>query len=363
MRYFTAGESHGKGILALLDGFPAGVEIDFEQINAELRRRQGGYGRGGRQNIETDTVEVLTGIWYGKTTGAPLTLWVKNRDCKLDNMPEIEYPRPGHADLAGAIKYGTPIRPVLERASARETAARVAAGAVAKLFLAQHGIQVLGYVASIGNLNLEPDNSAAASDTGANLTPDKICELRDKSVVYSLTPERDEQVKQLIDKTAENGDTLGGVIEVRAFSVPIGLGTHTQWDEKLDGKIAQAVMSVQAIKGVEIGLGFKAATLPGSQVHDPIMFDAKTANENTGGFTRPSNNAGGIEGGISNGEQIVVRAAMKPIPTLRNPLPSVHLHTKEPKPAVYERSDVCAVPAASVVVEAAVALEIAKAMI
>ena len=360
MKYRTAGESHGRGILALVEHFPAGLTIDTDLINAELKRRQGGYGRGGRQKLETDTVEILTGIWRGTSTSAPITLWIKNSDHRIDTAPDITRPRPGHADLAGAIKYGIPIRPILERASARETAGRVAAGALAKQILQQHGITTVGFVKSIGTFVL-PSND--------DFSPEELLQRRNASELYTVFPEKDAELKKMIDGIAESGDSVGGVIEVRVFGVPIGLGSHAQWCDKLDGKLAQAVMSIQAIKGVEIGLGFAAAQTLGSAMHDPIGFDPNKTNQNTSrrgeqhndglGFVRKTNNAGGIEGGISNGQPIILRAAMKPIPTLLKPLESVDLMTKLPSPAIYERSDVCAVPAASVVVENVVAWEIA----
>ena len=348
MYYHTSGESHGKGILALVEGFPAGFKVNVEAINAELRRRQGGYGRGARQAIESDSVEFLGGIWQGQTTGAPIAIWVKNKDEKLDQMPQVEYPRPGHADLSGSVKYSQPIRPVLERSSARETAGRVAAGALARQLLESHGIEIAGYVVSLGPLDLRPETE---------LPFDELVPLRNRSVVYSTVPHRDGEAMKLIDEIAEKGDTLGGIVEVRVRGVPVGLGTYVQWDEKLDGRIAQAVMSIQAIKGVEIGLGFEAARRLGSMVHDPIKHDLER------GIYRSSNNAGGVEGGMSNGEEIVIRAAMKPIPTLRNPLESVHWQTMQPRPAQYERSDVCAVPATSVVVENVLAMEIARELV
>lgn len=360
MYYKTAGESHGRGILALVEGFPAGIEIDTALIDAELARRQGGYGRGGRQKLETDTVEILTGIWQGRSTGAPITLWVKNRDHRIDEAPKIETPRPGHVDLAGSVKYGLPIRPVMERASARETAGRVAAGALAKQYLALHGITVVAYVRSIASACVL---AAPARETEIDaLSPDELRTRRDRSELDTVFPEDDAALKAMVDEAAKNGDSLGGVLEARAFGVPVGLGSHVQWDEKLDGRIAQAVMSIQAIKGVEIGLGFRAAMLPGSKVHDPIGFDPALEASPCRGFTRKSNHAGGIEGGISNGQTIVVRAAMKPIPTMMTPLDSVDLETKEPKPATYERSDVCAVPAAAVVLENVLAFEIVRAV-
>jgi chorismate synthase len=351
MYYKTAGESHGQGILAIVENFPAGLEIDKSKIDAELRRRQGGYGRGERQNMEIDTVEILTGIWQGKSTGAPITLWIRNRDYRIDTAPEITQPRPGHADLAGSIKYELPIRPILERASARETAGRVAAGALAKQLLEKHGIVVAGFVRSIGSLSLPtpPDD----------FDPHELLQRRNSSELYTVYPEHDTALKWRIDAIGNAGDTVGGVIEVWVFGVPIGLGSCMQWDAKLDGKIAQAVISIQAIKGVEIGLGFESTRTLGSAMHDPIGYDATQQQTPSQGFVRKTNNAGGIEGGMSNGQPIIVRAAMKPIPTLKKPLDSIDLNTKQSMPTIYERSDVCAVPAASVVVENVVAFEIA----
>lgn len=353
LRYWTAGESHGRTLLALVDGFPAGLEIDYEQVNVELARRQGGYGRGGRQKLETDKLEVLTGIWQGKTLGSPLTLQVINADYKLERLKELERPRPGHADLVGAVKYLGSIRGVLERASARETAVRVAAGALARQLLRLLGIETIGYVTEIGGL--------AVDTPGGGI--DEQRQLRDSSSVYTLAPQRDGEFEKLIDEAADNGDTLGGVMEVRVEGLPIGLGTHTQWDRKLDGRLAQAVMAVQAIKGVEIGLGFEAARRPGSQVHDAIHYDASQKHLPSLGYTRPTNNAGGLEGGMTNGQPLIVRAAKKPISTLRKPLDSIRMDTKEPQRANYERSDVCAVSAASVIIEHVVAFEIAAALI
>ncbi len=353
LRYWTAGESHGRTLLALVDGFPAGLEIDYEHVNVELSRRQGGYGRGGRQKLETDKLEVLTGIWQGRTLGSPLTLQVINADYKLERLKELERPRPGHADLVGAIKYLGSIRGVLERASARETAVRVAAGALARQLLRVFGIETIGYVTEIGGLAVEtPAGSIAAGRT-----------LRDRSSVYTLAPERDSEFEKLIDAAADDGDTLGGVMEVRVDGLPIGLGTHAQWDRKLDGRIAQAVMAVQAIKGVEIGLGFEAARRPGSKVHDSIHYDADQKHLPSLGYTRPTNNAGGLEGGMTNGQPLIVRAAKKPISTLRKPLDSIRMDTKEAQRASYERSDVCAVSAASVIVEHVVAFEVAAALV
>ena len=361
LRYWTAGESHGRTLLALVDGFPAGLEIDFEQVNVELARRQGGYGRGGRQKLETDKLEVLTGIWQGRTLGSPLTLQVINADYKLERLKELERPRPGHADLVGAIKYLGSIRGVLERASARETAVRVAAGALAGQLLRVFGIETIGYVTEIGGLAVETPAINPADDSATRLAQQR--QLRDSSSVYTLAPERDGEFETLIDDAASNGDTLGGVMEVRVEGLPIGLGTHAQWDRKLDGRIAQAVMAVQAIKGVEIGLGFEAARRPGSQVHDAIHYDDSQKHLPSLGYTRPTNNAGGLEGGMTNGQPLVVRAAKKPISTLRKPLDSIRMDTKEPQRANYERSDVCAVSAASVIIEHVVAFEVAAALV
>ena len=353
LRYWTAGESHGKALLALVDGFPAGLAIDTTPIDVELRRRQGGYGRGGRQRIETDTVEILTGVWHNTTLGSPIALQVVNRDYKLERLDDLARPRPGHGDLTGAIKYLGPIRGILERASARETTVRVAAGALAKQLLAAFGITAIGYVVELGGVKLAvPDLPLA-----------QRLKLRDASEIYSLEPARDEEVKRLIDETGKAGDTLGGVVEVRVEGLPFGLGTHAQWDLKLDGRLAQAVMAVQAIKGVEIGLGFEAARRLGSQVHDPIQFDESRRDTSTLGYERPTNNAGGLEAGMTNGQPLVIRAAKKPISTLRKPLESVNMTTKQPEEAEYERSDVCAVPAASVIVENVVAFEVARALV
>jgi chorismate synthase len=353
LRYWTAGESHGPALVALVDGFPAGLAVDTAAIDAELRRRQGGYGRGGRQRIETDTVTFLSGLWRGTTLGSPLALEVINRDAKLERLDDVERPRPGHADLAGAVKHLGGVRAVLERASARETAARVAAGALARQLLAVFGIEVAGWVTELGGIVL--------GDREGTLPA--LRAVRDASAVYSLHPERDAEVTDLIDLVGKEGDTLGGVVEVRVDGLPIGLGTHAQWDRKLDGRLAQAVMAVQAIKGVEIGLGFAAARRRGSLVHDPIGYDPATRAGPRLGFTRSTNNAGGLEAGMTNGQPLVVRAAMKPIATLRKPLGSVNLRTKEPEEAAYERSDVCAVSAASVIVENVVAFEVAVALV
>ena len=353
LRYWTAGESHGKTLLALVDGFPAGVTVDTDLIDVELKRRQGGYGRGGRQRIETDKVDVRSGIWKGQTLGSPIALEVINRDYKLERLEDLPRPRPGHGDLTGAVKYLGSIRGVLERASARETAVRVAAGALAKQLLAAFDIQVFGYVLQVGPERIEPVAG----------TLEELKVIRDQSELYSLNLDRDPDIKALIDQTGKDGDTLGGIIEVRVDGCPFGLGTHAQWDVKLDGRLAHAVMAVQAIKGVEIGLGFEAARRPGSQVHDPIHYDPGQKESPTLGYQRPTNNAGGIEAGMTNGQSIIIRAAKKPISTLAKPLESINLDTKQPEEASYERSDVCAISAASVIVENVVAFEIARAVV
>ena len=353
LHYWTAGESHGKAMVAIIDGFPAGVTVQTEPIDVELRRRQGGYGRGGRQRIETDRVEFLAGTWRNVTLGSPIALQVVNRDYKLERMEDLDRPRPGHGDLTGAIKFLGPIRSVLERASARETAMRVAAGALVRQLMAPLGIRTIGYVLELGGVRIEPRAG----------TLDQQLQWRDQSIVYSLDPERDPEIKQLIDEARKQGDTLGGIVEVRVEGLPFGLGTHAQWDRKLDGRIAQAVMAVQAIKGVEIGLGFEAARRPGSQVHDPIHYDPEQRDGPTLGYVRPTNNAGGLEAGMTNGQPLVVRAAKKPISTLAKPLESVNLRTKQPESAAYERSDVCALSAASVIVENVVAFEVARALV
>ena len=350
LRYLTAGESHGPALTAIVEGFPSGISLDTALIDEELKRRQGGYGRGKRQKLETDRILVESGVYHGVTTGAPITLRLTNNDAKLERLLEPAAPRGGHIDLAGAINYQTGIRQVLERASARETALRVAVGALAKLLLRELGIMVLGYVRELGGIHAHP--------MSFDLT------IRDASPVYTLNPEADAAIVAAIDAAQKAGDTLGGIVETIVTGCPIGLGSHAQWDRKLDARLAAAVMSIQAIKGVEIGLGIEAARRPGSKVMDPIAYDAcATSDDRRFGFRRPTNNAGGIEGGTSNGEPIVVRAAKKPISTLAARGPSINMETKAPQPAAYERSDVCAVPAASVIVENVVAFEIAAAVV
>jgi chorismate synthase len=333
LRYLTAGESHGPALTAIVEGFPSGVLLDTVLIDRELERRQGGYGRGKRQKLETDRILVDSGVYHGITTGGPITLRLINNDAKLERLA-----------------YQTGIRQVLERASARETALRVAVGALAKLLLRELGIAVFGYVRALGGIDAPPLSFDPA--------------IRDASVVYTLNPEADPAIVAAIDAAREAGDTLGGIVEAVVTGCPIGLGSHAQYDRKLDARLAAAVMSVQAIKAVEIGLGIEAAHRPGSQVMDPIRYEADhPVDDRRFGFRRPTNNAGGIEGGTSNGEPIVVRAAKKPISTLAARGPSINLATKASQPAAYERSDVCAVPAASVIVENVVAFEIAAALV
>ncbi|GAB6099050.1 chorismate synthase [Halanaerocella petrolearia] len=373
MRYLTAGESHGQAITGILEGVPANLEITPEDINRELTRRQGGYGRGGRMKIENDLIDILSGIRGGRTLGSPITLQIKNDDwenweevlapfgdCGYDHdeveikkenkikrvEPKVTKPRPGHADLAGALKYNQDdMRNILERASARETAIRVAIGAIAKVLLGELGVEVTSHVIQLGSVGLE-DYQADFDEIKSKSTQSEV-RCIDEDITQEMIAE--------IDDCKEQGDSLGGIFEVRTTKLPVGLGGHVQWDRKLDGKLAHSLMSIQAIKGVEVGLGFEAAKLPGSQVHDEISYDDS--------FFRQSNNAGGIEGGMSNGEPVVVKAAMKPIPTLYQPLSSVDIETKEEFKASVERSDVTAVPAASVVGEAVVAFELAKAVL
>ncbi len=350
LRYLTAGESHGPALTSIVEGFPSGIPLDAEFLNHELKRRQGGHGRGKRQTLETDRVIVDSGTYHGVTTGAPITLRLINNDAKLERLQEPASPRGGHIDLAGSINYQTGIRQVLERASARETALRVAVGALAKLLLKAIDIHVFGYVRELGGIEAVP------------LSLDEA--IRDASPVYTLNPLVDAQIVAAIDAAKEAGDTLGGITETIVTGCPIGLGSHAQWDRKLDARLALAVMSIQAIKGVEIGLGIEAARRPGSKVMDPIAFETNfSPDDRLFGFRRPTNNAGGIEGGTTNGMPIVVRAAKKPISTLATRGPSVNMTTKAPQPAAYERSDVCAVPAASVIVENVIAFEIAAAVV
>jgi chorismate synthase len=359
LRWFTAGESHGPEIFAVVDGVPAGMRLLAEDVDADLVRRQRGYGRGGRMKIEVDRVAIVAGVRGGTTLGSPIAMTVLNRDhenwagrmgaAPFAQPPEaLTRPRPGHADLAGGIKYDRhDLRDVLERASARETAARTAVGAVARKLLGQVGVEVFAHVIAIGEVDARVDEPLAV-----------LRERASASDLRCADPEAEGRMKEAIREAAHAGDTLGGVFEVVATGVPVGLGSHVQWDRKLDGRLAQALMCIQAIKAVEIGDGRAGARRRGSTVHDPIGYD-----EPSHAFVRPSNHAGGLEGGISNGEPIVCRAAMKPIATLRKPLASADVVTKQPFLAAFERSDVCAVAAASVVGEAMVAVTLADALL
>jgi chorismate synthase len=354
----TAGESHGPGGIAIVSGLPAGLLVDEEFINAELRRRQGGYGRGGRQRIEEDHVEWLGGIRLGQTTGAPVALLVPNRDSRLDDLertPPVHRPRPGHADLAGAVKYDTDdCRNILERASARQTAARTAAGALAHCLLRAVGIQSFGYVTAMRDIAIELD----VTET----TIDAVRTARDESSMYCPDADATKGMESHVRSAKENKDTVGGLCRVHVFGCPMGLGSCMTRAACLDGKLAGAVMSIQAFKSVEIGLGRAVTERWGSEVHDPIEQDANTRDTRSRGWVRKSNRAGGIEGGMTNGQPVVVTGAMKPISTLLQGMPSVNLKTGKPERSDYERSDVCAVSAASVVMEHVVAFEIAAAM-
>ncbi len=351
----TAGESHGPAVVAILQGLPRGLELDLDQVNRELARRQGGAGRGGRQRIEKDRVDVLGGVRRGRTIGSPLCLRLQNRDHRLDEMPEPSRPRPGHADLSGCYRYlDGDIRGTLERASARETVARVAAGAVVAQLLGQVNCSVFGFVRSVGRARL-PERSPGQIDP-ADLP--RWTETRDASRLYTLDPAADGAMLEQVQHAAANRDTVGGVVEVQAASVLPGVGSCLQWHERLDARLAAAIMSIPAFKGVEIGMGFKAASSPGSKVHDAIL----PARDGSG-LRRRSNRAGGLEGGMTNGQNLVVRGAMKPISTLRQPLDSVDLITGEAVEAAYERSDVCAVSAASVIAQAMVALVLGDAVL
>jgi len=349
LRYMTAGESHGKGMIAILDGVPAGLEVDEKFINRDLARRMVGYGRGKRMSIEKDAVEIIGGCRKGVTIGSPVGVFIKNRDYKIDKLPDVTCPRPGHADLAGVQKYDLKdARSVLERASARETVARVAVGAVAKLVLREFGIRILSHVTMIGNIE-------AAS---AKLSFDEISKAAEGSIVRCADPEAGKKMCEEIDKAKKEGDTLGGAFEVIADGVPPGIGSYAQWDRRMEGALARAVMSIPAVKAVSVGNGIDCAASRGSETHDPIRYDkAKKI------FVRLSNNAGGTEGGVTTGEPVVLKGFMKPIATLGTPLRSVDLRTKAESRAATERADVSAVPACGVVAEAAVAFEIAAAFL
>ena len=360
LRFLTAGESHGPCLTAIVEGLPSGLIVDVEAINRDLARRQGGYGRGGRIKIEKDKVEVLGGVIEEQTTGAPVSVRIENRDWAnwrdrwaAGDLPSLSVPRPGHADYAGMVKYGLDdARPVLERASARETAARMAVGALAKLLLAACEVTVGSYVVEIGGVVA----------TAPDLPPEELWALAEASDVRCPDEEAAAHMREAIDAARKAGDSLGGVFVVTATGAPVGLGSHVQWDRWLDARLAAAVMSIQAIKGVEIGPAFENAREPGTQVHDEFERVGESASQR-GKLARTSNRAGGIEGGMSNGQPIVVRAAMKPIPTTLTPLRSVDLATGEPAETRYQRSDVCAVPAASVVGEAMVAWVLADTLL
>lgn len=342
LRYLTAGESHGRGLLAIMEGLPAGLKINIDYIDRELKARQAGYGRSERMKIESDRVEIWGGTKGGVTLGSPLGLIIRNKDFTLEELPPVTAPRPGHADLAGAMKYGhKDIRNVLERSSARETASRVALGAVAQLLLNEFGIKVASWIVSLGRVSIK---EITAEEHQRNIKD---------SFLNCPDPEAEKEMIQIIDEAQKEGDSLGGVFQVVASGVPPGLGSYSQAEDRLDARLSAALMSIPAIKGVEIGQGFEASRLKGSQVHDEIICTEED-------LCRLTNRAGGIEGGLSNGEDIIVRAAMKPIPTLGRPLKTVDLVTRKPAEAARERADICALPAASVVGRAMVALEIAR---
>ncbi len=361
IRYVTSGESHGKCLTAVLEGIPYGLELDEDFINTELARRQKGFGRGERmQSIESDKVSITSGVRHGKTLGSPIALTISNKDWEnwktimstqvrdVDEKFKLTRPRPGHADLPGVLKFNTDdTRDILERASARETAARVAVGAICKKFLKEFGIKIISFTKEIAGIRVP----------SSKMKIDDIAELVENSPVRCYDEKTAERMMKAIKKAKENGDTVGGIFTVVAAGVPVGLGSHTQWDLKLDARLSFAMMSIQAVKGVEIGRGFDITRKLGSEVHDEIFYDKSI------GYWRKSNNAGGIEGGISNGEQIIVRAAMKPIPSLKKPLQSVDIQIKKNIKAQIVRSDVCAVPSAGVIGEAVVGIEIARAFL
>jgi chorismate synthase len=362
-RFVTAGESHGRALVAIVEGLPAGLVVEVELVNRELERRQWGYGRGGRMKIERDRVEILSGVRHGCTLGSPVALQIENKDWKnwtdvmsgepRDEVPEeklrrVKRPRPGHADLAGGLKYGArDMRDILERASARETAARVACGALARQLLAAFGVEIRSHVVQLGGI----------PETPLEVVWERIAAIPDDAPLRCADATAQDAMVALVDEKRREGDTLGGVFEVVARGLVAGLGSHTSWETKLDGRLARALMSIPAVKAVSIGAGVEAASLPGSQVHDEIGYDAGAR-----AFTRPTNRAGGLEGGITNGEELRARGFLKPISTLRRALRSVDIETKEEQAAAFERSDVTAVPAAGVIGEAMVALTLAEAM-
>jgi chorismate synthase len=364
LRFVTAGESHGKCLTGILEGLPGGLPVDLDFLNLQLRRRQLGYGRGGRMKIEQDEIEITSGVRLGLTLGSPISFLIRNKDWdhwqvamsagpvqEGANVRSVTRPRPGHADLAGALKFQThDIRDVLERASARETAARVAVGAFGRLFLSRFGVQIGSHVTAVGSVRVASEFE--------NLPVEKIFALDPESALHCADPEAEKSMIGLIDEIKKAGDTLGGCVEVIASPVPPGLGSHIQWDRRLDGQIAQAMMSIPSAKAVEVGTGIAGAGNPGSAVHDEIFFDPGPRR-----FFRKTNSAGGVEGGISNGADIRVRVYLKPIPTLRKPLASVDIHSKEPFEAVVERSDVCVIPAAGVIAEAMLGIVLANAFL
>ncbi|MCX5680328.1 MAG: chorismate synthase [Candidatus Omnitrophica bacterium] len=348
LRYLTSGESHGKCMLTILDGLPAGLFVDKRLIDAELSRRMFGYGRGKRMSIESDRVNVLSGLRKNRTIGSPVALSIENADQSIDRLPAVVDPRPGHADLAGALKYNTKdARDILERASARETVARVASGALAKILLKEFGINVTSHVVRIGRIE--------AKTRGLGVR--QIETMASRSPARCADPVASRLMQREIDEASASGDSLGGIFEIVISGAPAGLGSHAQWDRKIDARLAMALVSIQAIKGVSFGMGFAAASVRGSMVHDEINFNRSK------GFFRNTNNAGGIEGGMTNGEDVIIQAAMKPIATLKKPLGSVNMKTKKNAAASVERSDTCAVPAAGVVGESVAAIEVAGAMI
>ncbi|MFN0206446.1 MAG: chorismate synthase [Planctomycetota bacterium] len=350
LSYKTAGESHGPALLTIVEGLPAGLRFDADLINLQLARRQKGPGRSKRQAIEKDIIQILSGLKGGVTLGSPIAMMIQNQDALIESLPNPTVPRPGHADLSGILKFtNTDIRAVLERASARETAARTAAGALAMVLLREFNMDVFAYVREIGGIV----TSGGALEANAK-------NIRDASPFYSLDSDADAKFLQLIEAATAGGDSLGGIIEIVVIGAPAGLGSFMSSDLRLDGRLASALMSIPAVKGVEIGLGFDAARRMGSEVHDEICYDKNKPN---GGFYRNTNRAGGLEGGMTNGEPVIVRIAMKPIPTMKKGARSVDLKTRAQAPATYQRSDVCSVPAASVVAESVVAFEIAKAFI
>jgi len=390
LRYLTSGESHGKALICIIDGIPSGLSISKDDVNKDLSRRQKGYGRGGRMKIESDAVQFLSGVRWGKTIGSPIALLIENKDwenwqeimssefgdfgelsrvVQSSELKVVTRPRPGHADLAGAIKYNThDIRDILERSSARETASRVAAGAIAKKFLSEFDVKVVSYVVEIGGVRSSETSASSVESfrVPSYIDEEKLLSLFKKaeaSVVRCPDKNAEKKIINKIDTAMKKGDSLGGVFEVVILGVPVGLGSYSQWDMRLNARLAYALMGIQAIKGVEIGLGFEMSRRFGSEVMDEIYYNGSRFTVQGSRFYRKTNNAGGIEGGISNGMPIVVRAAMKPIPTLRSPLSSVDIISKKPFKAAYERSDVCAVPAASVVGEAVTAIIIADSFL